>query len=214
MKKAVIFDLDGTLLNTLKSIAQCANAALEKFGLPSVEQEIYPQFVGHGAQALIRGVFKFVHADSEIFNDFQREFLEIYNKNGADNISVYPGIFELLQELRKREIKTAVLSNKPHAIVKHACAEFFPNMFDVVYGQRDNIPAKPDPFMVRKILNELNVSVKDCIYCGDSGVDIDTGRNAGALTLGAAWGFYSDTQFAKADGILKFPQDMLGYIKL
>ena len=195
MKKAVIFDLDGTLLDTLKSIAQCGNMTLEKFGLPAVAQDKYPQFVGHGVKPLIRKIFKYVHADPKIFEDFQREYLQIYNENGAYNISVYPGIYELLKELDKRKIKTAVLSNKPDVIVQNACNEFFPNMFDMVYGQRENVPAK------------------DCIYCGDSGVDIDTGKNAGALTLGAAWGFYADTQFAKADGILNSPLDLLLYIQ-
>lgn len=213
MKKAVIFDLDGTLLDTLKSIAQCGNMTLEKFGLPAVAQDKYPQFVGHGVKPLIRGIFKYVHADPKIFEDFQREYLQIYNENGAYNISVYPGIYELLKELDKRKIKTAVLSNKPDVIVQNACNEFFPNMFDMVYGQRENVPAKPDPFMVTEILAKFNIDAKDCIYCGDSGVDIDTGKNAGALTLGAAWGFYADTQFAKADGILNSPLDLLLYIQ-
>lgn len=213
MIKAVIFDLDGTLLNTLDSIAYCGNLSLSHFGLPNVDTEIYPQFVGHGAEVLIKKIFKYVDAEERIFPEFRRYYLDTYNKNGLYKTTPYDGIEALLDELRCRKIKTAVLSNKPHSIVKNACRSFFKNKFDIVYGQRDNIPTKPNPFMMYEIIREFNITAKQCIYCGDSGVDIETGKNSGVLTLGASWGFYGDTQFANADFILKSPSDLLNYLK-
>ena len=212
MKKAVIFDLDGTLLNTLESIAYCGNLTLKHFRLQTVSTEKFPQFVGHGAEVLIKGIFEYVHADSKLFEDFRHFYLDTYNKNGLYNTAPYNGIPELLNTLHGRGIKTAVLSNKPHEIVKNACNVFFKNIFDAVYGQRDNVPAKPDPYMINKLINEFGIKQNECIYCGDSGVDIETGKNANVLTLGASWGFYGDTQFKNADGILKKPHDMMKYI--
>ena len=214
MKKAVIFDLDGTLLNTLDSIAYCGNLALEHFGMGQIPTAVFPDFVGMGAKVLIEKIFKYVNGDPEIFHEFYEYYIDIYNKNGLHGVKPYSGIGELLDALSARGIKTAVLSNKPHLIVTDACREFFKGKFDLVYGQRENIPIKPDPYMVHEIAEQFSVRTNQCIYCGDSDVDIKTGKNSGALALGASWGFYGDSKFKDADGILKVPSDMLDYIDL
>lgn len=212
MKKAAIFDLDGTLLNTLESIAYCGNLTLAHFSMDMVEVKKFPDFVGHGAEFLIKKLFEYKHGDPLIFTEFRKYYLEAYTKNGLYKTYPYDGILELIDKLRSSGIKTAVLSNKPHEIVKNACNTFFKNKFDAVFGQRDGIPPKPDPYMAIKILDSFGVQAEDCIYCGDSRVDIQTGKNAGITTFGASWGFYGDTQFENSDVILKKPCDMLKYI--
>lgn len=212
MTKLVIFDLDGTLLNTLNSIAFFGNTALKNFGLPPVDAKVYPQFIGNGAPVLIEKLYKYVNADPEKFDEFFDMAINIYNEYGNKNIVPYDGIFEMLDNLSERNIKCAVLSNKPHNITTAVCKKFFDGKFECVYGHRPEIAKKPDPFMLNQIIHDMNVSTDECIYCGDSIVDVETAKNANVTVLGAAWGFYGDSQFSDADGILYNPLDILKYL--
>lgn len=212
MKKAVLFDLDGTLLNTLESISYCGNIALAHFGLQAVDTKKFPEFIGRGANALIRDLFAYVNGSADIFDSFRSYYLDIYNKNGLYKTEPYDGICRLLTILKERKIKTAVLSNKPDFIVRNACDSFFDGMFDIIFGQRDGVPAKPDPFMPNKIMKDLGVTADECIYCGDSAVDVQTGLNANMCMLGAAWGFYGDSQFENATAVLYHPLEMEKYL--
>ncbi len=213
MTKLVVFDLDGTLLNTLQSIAFCGNTALKKFGLPMVEASVFPQFIGNGAPFLIEKLYKHVKADPKNFDEFFKVAIEIYNKHGNENIVPYDQIYEMLNALNQKNIKCAVLSNKPHNITTEVCKQFFDGKFEYVYGHRAEAPKKPDPFMLNKIINDMSITHDECIYCGDSIVDVKTGKNANVTVLGAAWGFYGDTQFDNADGILYSPMDILNFLK-
>lgn len=212
MKKAVIFDLDGTLLDTLESIAFCGNSALTHFGFSAVDKSIYPQFIGNGAPVLIEKLYKYIGGDAEKFDEFFRYTSDIYSKFGSKNITPYDGIDTMLDALKENNIKCAVLSNKPHTITQQVCKSFFDNRFEFVYGHRPNTPKKPDPHMIYEILKELKCDSSECIYCGDSSVDVETAKNANITMLGAAWGFYGDTPFSTADAILYHPTDILKYI--
>ncbi len=212
MTKLVVFDLDGTLLNTLQSIAFCGNTALKKFGIPTVDVSVFPQFIGNGAPVLIEKLFKYVKADPDKFDDFFRVAIEIYNKFGNENIVPYDDIDLMLNSLNQRGIKCAVLSNKPHNITTEVCKKFFDGKFECVFGHRPEVAKKPDPYMLNKIISDMGISAKECIYCGDSTVDVETGKNANVTVLGAAWGFYGDKPFEKADAILYKPTDIFNYI--
>ena len=212
MKKIAIFDLDGTLLNTLESIAYCGNTILKKYGIEQLEVKKFTDFIGHGADNLILKLTDYVNLPSDIFEKFRKEYLEFYKENGTYGVAPYDGIVELLNTLKANGIKIAILSNKPDKIVKDCVQKYFGDIFDAVYGQKDGIPVKPDTTQFFEILHKYEISPEDCIYCGDSGVDIETGKNAGALALGAAWGFYGDKPFENADGIIYHPMDLLKYI--
>lgn len=212
MKKAVIFDLDGTLLYTLDSIAYCCNKALGEFSLPEIEVSVFPQFVGRGARVLADSVFRYSKAPEEIYDAFIKRYFEIYEENGSKGVTPYDGITELLTELKARGVRAAVLSNKPDVIAKEVCAKFFGELVEPVWGQRDGVPTKPDPTAAFGLMETLNVTAKECVYCGDSGVDVETGKNAGIFTVGAAWGFYGDKPFSRADAVAGEPKDILKYL--
>ena len=213
MKKIAIFDLDGTLLNTLNSIAYCCNKALEDYNIDPLDISIYPNFIGHGADALVKGLADYVGITDDAFPEFKKHYLSIYNKNGSYNVAPYKNIPELLATLKDKGIKTAILSNKPQLITEQCCKIHFDGIFDEICGQKAGVPVKPDTTQLFAILNKFGFNTEDCIYCGDSDVDIMTGKNAKVLTLGAAWGFYGDKPFKDADGIIYDPLELLNYIK-
>ena len=212
MKKLAVFDLDGTLLNTLDSIAYCGNMALKDYGIKPLDINVYPSFIGHGADVLVKRLAEYVELETEKFAEFKEHYLSIYRQNGSYNVAPYKGIPELLHELKSKNIKIAILSNKPQKIVEDCCEIHFKSMFDKICGQKAGVPVKPDTTQLFDMLNEFGIVTDDCIYCGDSDVDIKTGKNAKMLTLGAAWGFYSDKPFADADGIIYEPAKLLKYI--
>ena len=212
MKKAVIFDLDGTLLNTLDSIAFCGNTALSHFGFKNVSINEYPQFIGKGAPALFDKLYKYVGGDPEKYDEFFEYAMEVYNEYGNKNIKTYDGIYQMLDQLKEKGIKCAVLSNKPHCITKEVCDNFFNGRFEAVYGQRQGTPKKPDPFMMNELLKELKCDAKDCLYCGDSDIDVLTAKNSGVTMLGAAWGFYNEKPFADIEYIIHHPTEIIKYI--
>ena len=212
MKKLVIFDLDGTLLNTLDSIAFCGNTALKHFGFSPVDTVVYPAFIGNGAPVLIEKLYKHVGGDPEKFDDFLKYTLSVYAEYGNKNITVFDGIYDMLDALKTRGIKCAVLSNKPHEITVDVCKKFFGEIFECVYGHRHDKPKKPDPTVIFDILDEVGLSKEECIYCGDSTVDVQTAKNAGVAIFGAAWGFYGKAPFETADAIAVTPMDLIKYI--
>lgn len=212
MKKVIIFDLDGTLLNTLNSIAFFGNTALEKFNFPTLKVSDYPQFIGKGAPYLIEKLYEYVGGDPDKYEEFFDAAMQIYNEYGNKNIVPYDDIDKMLDALRKKGVKCAVLSNKPHNITVEVCSKHFDGKFECVYGQRKGVAKKPDPYMIYEILKEIDASANDCIYCGDSEVDVITAKNANVFMAGAAWGFYGDKPFENADAILQSPLDILNYL--
>ena len=175
--KAVIFDMDGTVANTLTSIAGFGNAALEAHRLKTFPVDRYRTFVGNGADILMRKTYD-----------------ALYESDPTKDVTPYPGIVELLQKMRENNVKAAVLSNKPDNMTCYIAEKLFTGLFDVVHGQREGVPKKPDPSAALLLCEELGVTPAECLYVGDSGVDMQTGQNAGLFTAGVTWGFRDEKE--------------------
>ena len=188
MKKAVIFDLDGTLLNTLADLRTAVNLALAAYGLPERSLEEVRKAVGNGIRKLIsRSVPAGTNAETEekIFLCFKAE----YKLHCSDETAPYPGVLELLKRLREEDYLLAVVSNKADFAVQELMKQYFPNLYDVALGETEGIARKPAPDMVEEVLNRLDVEKVDAVYVGDSEVDVETARNTGLPCICVTWGF-------------------------
>ena len=191
MFKAVIFDMDGTVADTLTSIAGFGNAALTAHGFPALDTELYRQLDGNGADVLIRRMLASTGMphDETTVNTVRKTYDALYEANPTKLVTPYPGIIDMLKDIRAAGIKTAILSNKPDNMTCYIAEALFPGLFDIVHGQREGIPKKPDPTSARMLCEELGVTPAHCLYVGDSGVDMQTGHNAGIVSVGVTWGF-------------------------
>lgn len=216
MKKAVIFDLDGTLSDSIASMKYCGDRALAPFGYGPYPESDYKYFVGDGAANLVkRALIK--SGDRELVH-FEEAFA-LYKKYFAADcmyqVKPYEGIPELLEALKSRGVRIAVLSNKPHEQTLEVIHTLFgENCFDVIRGQKDGLPIKPDPAGVYAILQELGLTAADLLYLGDTATDMKTGKGAGAFTVGALWGFRDrkELEEAHADAIIAHPAELLEYL--
>ena len=192
MTKAVLFDLDGTLCNSLPDIVRSANLALAQLGFPGYGQEEYKRFIGSGVKKLIsRMLAKYPHTETDETRLLEL-YMKIYSEHSLDETRPYDGVEELLGELRRRGISAAVVSNKPMADTRKVIGQLFPpECFAYVYGQTEPYRPKPDPAAVFHVLDKLGVNPEDCLFVGDSGVDMQTAENAGIFSVGALWGFRS-----------------------
>ncbi len=191
--KCAVFDLDGTLLNTIKTITYYLNFALTKNGLKEVSEEECMSFVGDGVRKLL---LRAIEARGEYSDGLYAGMFEDYNTAYDSEphylTEAYRGIREMLAELKARGIRLAVLSNKPHIATLGTIEKFFGNTFDIVNGGRDGVPLKPDPASLIATIAELGFTPSECVYIGDSDVDMHTAANAGvALSVGVTWGFRS-----------------------
>lgn len=195
MKKLVIFDLDGTLLNTIADLAAATNQALQHYGYPTHEVEAYRFFVGNGINKLFERALPETERTEENILKIRSQFIPYYDTHNADLSRPYPGIPELLMTLQQKGIKIAVASNKYQAATRKLIAHYFPEInFVEVLGQREGIPAKPDPSIVNEIRIKAGVDEKEILYAGDSNVDMQTAHNAGVTAVGVAWGFRPRTE--------------------
>lgn len=197
--QACIFDMDGTLINTLDSIAHFANAALNKFGFAPIPPADYKTLVGNGADVLILRMLAASGAPAAAVPaaGLRREYDRLYEADPTHLVAPYPGIDRLLRQLKERGVKLGVLSNKPDNMVQYLAAHFFPDTFDAVLGQRDNLPKKPNPATLLQMAAHLGCRPEEILYCGDSGVDMQTGKNAGVKTAGVLWGFRDRKELAE-----------------
>lgn len=186
-----IFDLDGTLADTLHSIAYFGNGALKAFDLPTVPVIEYKQMVGNGADLLVRRMLARAGANlpEEEIRRFRAEYDRRYAEDPLALVGAYPGLPEVLDRLHKKGMKLGVLSNKPDDMTQAIAGKLYGGVLDVARGQRAGVPMKPDPTALLGMARELGLAPGDVLYVGDSGVDMDTGRNAGMDTCGALWGF-------------------------
>lgn len=193
---ACIFDLDGTLADTLHSIAYFGNRTLEAFGLPSIDVMDYRTLVGNGADVLMDRMLARVgaHLTGEARRAFRAEYDRCYAEDPLALVGAYPGMPEVLARQHDQGRRLAVLSNKPDDMTRAIVAGLYPDIFTAVHGQREGVPTKPDPTALLAIAKELGVSPQKILYVGDSGVDMDAGRNAGMDTCGVRWGFRTDEE--------------------
>ncbi len=208
MIKSCIFDLDGTLLNTLPTIRHYVNLTLSEFGLGSVSEKDVKKMVGNGSKKLIERALLKNGASLEDFEKIHKFYSDSYDEDVTYLTHTYDGIPELLAELKTMGIKIAVLSNKPDFAAKEAVKTFLGDLVDVTYGGRDDVPLKPSPDGVYQIMEELGVKEGESLFIGDSSVDMKTGKNAGLFTIGVKWGFRDEDELIQngADKIVSSPE--------
>lgn len=214
MIKAIIFDLDGTLLYSLEDLANACNYALNTLEFNTHEVEAYKHFVGNGREKLIERILPEDSRGEETIKKALELFDYYYGKHMLDMTKPYEGIVDLIEELKLRHIKLAVVSNKPHEFAVDVVKKYFNDDFEVVYGQRPNYATKPDPATVYEVMEELQVNKMECIYVGDSNVDIKTAINADVQSVGVIWGFrgQGELEEAGADYLINKPSELLGII--
>lgn len=216
MKHLVIFDLDGTLLNTIDDLGRATNHALRLSSYPEHNLAAYPMFVGNGVTRLIERALPEDARTPEIIADIRDKFREYYDSHLCDSTVPYPGIHDLLRDLRDMDISLAVASNKYQAAVERLISHFFPDIpWASVNGHKDGVPAKPDPSIVFEILGEVPTRKSKVLYVGDSAVDMETARRACVDSCGVIWGFrpLRELREAHADNIAEHPDDILAIVR-
>ncbi|KAA6334607.1 Phosphoglycolate phosphatase [termite gut metagenome] len=190
MKQLVIFDLDGTLLNTIADLAQSTNHALRKLGFPTHTEEAYNFMVGNGINKLFeRALPEDKRTETNVLR-IRTAFIPYYNEHNVDKTRPYPGIVELLRTLQEHGKMIGVASNKYHAATLKLISHYFPEVsFTAVLGQREGIAPKPNPTIVYDIMKMAETSKDNVLYVGDSGVDMQTAKNIGVTSCGVTWGF-------------------------
>ena len=215
MKKLVIFDLDGTLLDTIADLAGATNYALAQLGYPTHDTDAIRTFVGNGINKLLERALPANEQTEENVIRMRSYFVPYYDEHNADLSSPYPGIEVLLQSLQDNGIEIAVASNKYQEATTKLVKHYFPTIqFAEVLGQRENIPVKPHPTIVFDILNKTGIDKKEVLYVGDSGVDVQTAQNAEVDAIGVTWGFRSRTELESLHplGIIDKVEELMDYI--
>lgn len=214
--KGVIFDLDGTLVNSLEDIADSMNTVLEKYGFPTHEVDAYKAFVGRGMTQLVTRALPEDARDEARIALYRDALLAQYGANYLRKTRPYDGIIDLLTELSRMNIKLAVFSNKVDHFTKKIIAELFPaHPFSVVLGSGPELPEKPDPKGVLLVSSSLKIPPNSLIYVGDSDVDMQTARKAGMSPAGALWGFRTKEELFEngAEFLLHHPLDLLPVLR-
>ena len=212
MKKLIVFDLDGTLLNSLEDLADSANWVLEQHGFPTHPVDAYRYFVGDGVRKLIERILPQEERTEARIEQCRQEFVAYYKVHMEDKTSVYEGITELLVELKNRGLKIAVATNKVHIAVKPLMEKYFPEIrFDSMIGQREGVPVKPAPQIMFDILRETGCEPSEALHVGDTATDIQLAHNAGVTPVGVLWGYrpLKELQEAGAKFIIEKPEELL-----
>jgi phosphoglycolate phosphatase len=197
--KCAVFDLDGTLLNTARTIQHYLNLTLSKYDLPTVSEADTKRMVGNGARILITRAMGERAADTELYDKVYRDYNKAYDADPYYLTKAYGGVPEMLTKLMEQGITLAVLSNKPDTAVKLAVEHFFPGVFTSVLGARDGIPLKPDPTALICMLKDLGISPNETAYIGDSEPDVLIAKSASVgLPIAVSWGFRSVEQLKNA----------------
>lgn len=199
MQTALVFDLDGTVLNTLDDIGSACNAALNAFGLPEHPLKAYEQMVGNGFYILVkRALPEDLTMPEERFLQLLATAKEAYSQNLCVHTQPYPGIPEALAHLSQKDVSLCVLSNKPEPMTQALIAHYFPSIpFARVYGGKDNVPLKPDPTRLLDMLAEIGCDPQKSLFIGDSSVDMMTAHAAHMTAIGVAWGFRGAKELLK-----------------
>lgn len=191
MYQTVLFDLDGTLLNTIADLAAAGNCVCRENGWPEFTVSQFQSMVGHGIRNLVARFTPEDRQSPETLDRAYRQFSDYYSAHSMDHTVPYPGIPELLDRLCSAGVQLAVCSNKADDFSCQLAEHYFPGRFALVRGKREGVPVKPDPAVVRQMLSELNADPASALFVGDSSVDIHTGHNAGLPACGVTWGYRS-----------------------
>ena len=213
-KKTIIFDLDGTLIDSLEDIAVCMNKVLEELNLPIHKIDDYKYFVGSGVDVLVNNALK--DSSQEIKNEVLKRFKKEYDQQLHAKTKPYAGIYELLDELKKLDYNLAVLSNKPHDFTVAYINYLFKDYnFKEVHGQKKEVPRKPDPIGAINIAKALNIPCSEIFFVGDTMVDMQTAKSANMKAIGVLWGFRDEKELRDfgADFIVSNPLEILKIIK-
>lgn len=217
MYRACIFDLDGTLTDTLESLAYSVNETMKEAGMPAITKDQCRQFVGNGAKVLIEEALR-AGGDQELtrFDEAFAAYGRIFDANCTYKVTPYEGIVDMLRQMKKQGVKLGVLSNKPDRQAVHVVSEIFgEGMFDVVQGQKEGVPRKPDPAAALAIADTFGTSPAQTLYIGDSEVDGATGKAAGMDTILVSWGFRAREVLkeAKPQWIVDHPEEIMDIIR-
>lgn len=212
MPKAIVFDLDGTLLDTLDDIAISANFALKTLGFKEEEVLKYRYFVGEGVIKLFENIFATSPQSDEVISQAVALFESHYAKQFNQNTKLYEGVSKMLTFLQKRGFKMAILSNKPDSFTKMCALKYLRTwQFEVVFGAREGIPKKPHPQGALDVAEALHVKPEACYYLGDTMIDMQTATGAGMISIGALWGFRDEEElvFYGAQFLAKTPSEVI-----
>ncbi len=211
MYKHIIFDLDGTILNTLEDLASATNWVCARRGWPVHEVEEFKYFVGNGAPKLLsRVVPDGVELTDELHRQLLEEFTQRYNAHKEDKTTIYAGMPQTLKRLKEAGKTLAVLSNKPHGAAWPVVERYYPGIFNAVQGALPEVPVKPDPTLLHRLMGELGATPADTLFVGDSNVDIRTAKNGGLTGCGVLWGFRTRAELEAegADFIVETPAEL------
>lgn len=214
--KGIIFDLDGTLVNSLGDLADSMNIVLEKYGFPSHELQEYKLFIGNGLKNLVYEALPEESRDENLLIECYDSMMKEYRKNCINKTQPYDGILELLEELAASEMKLAVFSNKVDDLTKKVVKALLPNHnFEVILGASSEIPRKPSPIGALQISQQLRLSPEELIYVGDTDVDMKTANSAGMFSVGVLWGFRTKEELSKngARYLLNHPWELIQMLK-
>lgn len=213
--KLVVFDLDGTLINSLEDLADSANWMLLQHGYPTHPVDAYRYFVGDGMRKLIERILPLEERNDVRIEQCKAEFVAYYTIHMEDKTVVYPGMIELLKELKDRGLKIAVATNKVHIAVAPLMAKYFPGIrFDSMIGQREGIPVKPHPQIMYDILKDTGCQPSEALHVGDTATDMQLAHSAGVTPVGVLWGYrpLEELQEAGAKFIIEKPEELLGLV--
>ncbi len=216
MTKLCIFDLDGTVLDTVQTLAHYGNAALIKHGVEPIEAEQYKYLAGAGMAALIKNMLNFRECyTEELFEKVLHDYDTAYNADITYKTVIYEGLVEALDNIKAQGVKLAIVSNKPDYAAKDVVyALFGKTYFKEVVGQLPDVPLKPDPTAVFGVMERAGVTADECLYIGDTSTDMKTGKNAGLFSVGVLWGFRGEEELRDngADLIIRHPSELYAHI--
>lgn len=211
--KLAVFDLDGTLVNTISDLAKCVDMALGDLGLPGRTLDEYTDFVGNGTYLLVRrSLPDGLSGNEELCRKAHELFCSYYSVHYSDSSYIYDGIIPVLSDLKQSGVKLAVLTNKPDRFAGEMISKLFGNdVFDIVVGSKDGVPKKPDPAAENEIISLMCANRQSVIHVGDSDIDVITAHNAGVKCIGCTWGFRTEQSLKESDAdvIVRTPAELL-----
>lgn len=210
--KAFIFDLDGTLINSLADLASAINRMLAKRGYPTRDLSLFPKFIGEGMRQLVERALPEQARDGATIDACLQDYVREYEQCWHEQTAAYDGIVEVLTGLQSRGFPIGCISNKAHGFTQLCCAHFFPAItWNVIFGQREGVPRKPDAAAAHEAAGLLGITVDQIAYVGDSGIDMQFAKNAGMHAVGVTWGFRSADELREngADVLLTAPREIL-----